>query len=92
MGAWQEGSKDLHGLLDILADAKARAVGLARGRDDFEWERALILSDYRRTLSTNAARSSSGCLLGQLARIGEGHRAAVCRRAWLGQTAGREAR
>ena len=82
MGAWQEGSKDLHGLLDLLADAKVSALGLARGREATEWERAMILSGYRRTLSTTAARASSGCLLGRLARVGEGHRAAAHRRAW----------
>ena len=47
-----------------------------------EWERAMILSGYRRVLSTTAARASSGCLLGRLARVGEGHRAAARRRAW----------
>ena len=82
MGAWQEGSKDLHDLLDLLADAKVQALGLARGREATEWERAMILSGYRRILSTTAARASSGCLLGRLSRIGDGHRAAARRRAW----------
>ena len=31
VGAWQEGSKDLHTLLDFLADTKVRKQGLARG-------------------------------------------------------------
>ena len=82
MGAWQEGSKDLHSLLDILADHKIHAMGLARGREASERERAQILSGYRRTLSTTAARASSGCLLGRLAKVGEGHRLAARRRAW----------
>ncbi len=47
-----------------------------------ERERAMILSCYRRTLSTTAARASSGCLLGRLAKVGESHRAAAKRRAW----------
>ena len=41
-----------------------------------------ILSGYRQILSTTAARASSGCLLGRLSRIGEGHKAAARRRAW----------
>jgi hypothetical protein len=82
MGSWQEGSKDLHGLLDILADSKVQVLGLARGREATERERAMILSGYRRILSTTAARASSGCLLGRLARVGEAHRAAAKRRAW----------
>ena len=38
MGAWQEGSKDLHSLLDILADNKVAMIGLARGREASEQE------------------------------------------------------
>ena len=32
VGAFQEGSKDLHALLGTLADSQLRAKGLARGR------------------------------------------------------------
>ena len=32
VGAFQEGSKDLHGLIETLADNKLRAMGLAQGR------------------------------------------------------------
>ena len=77
MGAWQEASKDLHNLLDVLADHKVAALGLARGREATENELAQMLSGYRRTLSTTAARANSGCLLGRLAKVGEAHR-----RAW----------
>ena len=79
MGAWQEASKDLHDLLDLLADHKVAALGLARGQEN---ERAQILSGYRRTLSTTAARANSGCLLGRLGKVGEAHRGAARRRAW----------
>ena len=33
MGAWQEGSMDLHELLEVLADNKVAVLGLARGRE-----------------------------------------------------------
>ena len=33
MGAWQEGSKDVHDLLETLADNKVAVLGLARGRE-----------------------------------------------------------
>ena len=82
MGAWQEGSRDLHSLLDTLADHKVAVLGLARGREASEQERAQILSGYRRTLSTTAARATSGCLLGRLAKVGESNRAAAKRRVW----------
>ena len=33
MESFQEGSKDIHYLLDILADSQLKAMGLARGRE-----------------------------------------------------------
>jgi hypothetical protein len=49
-GAFQEGSKDLHALLDTLVDSKLRAKGLARGGEGTEKERAILLSEFRREL------------------------------------------
>ena len=80
MGSWQEGTKDLHSLLDLLADLKVKRLGLARGRELSDRERARVLSDYRRILSVTAARASSGCLIGRLARFGPAFRAAAKRR------------
>ena len=81
-GSWQEASKDLHSFLNLLADSKVQALGLARGREATERERSQILSGYWWILSTTAARATSGCLLGRVARVGEAHRAAARRRAW----------
>ena len=83
MGSWQEGTKDLHSLLDLLADLKVKRLGLARGRELSDRERARVLSDYRRILSVTAARASSGCLIGRLARFGPAFRAAAKRREWV---------
>ena len=91
MGAWQEASKDLHNLLDVLADHKVAALGLARGREATENERAQILSGYRRTLSTTAARANSGCLLGRLAKVGEAHPQRGGKEKGVGPEGGREA-
>ena len=82
VGAFQEGSKDLHTLLDLLADSKLRAMGLARGREGTEQERAIILSGLRRRLSMAAAKANSACLLDRVGRVGEHHRQAAKRRAW----------
>ena len=82
MGAFQEGSQDLHKLIELLADNKASVLGLSRGREASDNERAQILSGYRRTLSTSSARASSGCLLGRIEKVGESHRMAAKRRAW----------
>ena len=82
VGSFQEGSKDLHALLEALADSKLRARGLARGREGSEWERSTILHDLRRELSLAAAKAVSACLLGKVAKLGEGNRQAAKRRAW----------
>ena len=82
VGSFQEGSKDLHALLEDLADSKLRARGLAMGREGSEWERSTILHDLRRELSLVSAKAVSACLLGKVAKLGEGHRQAAQRRAW----------
>ena len=83
MGTFQEGSKDLHSLLDLMADSKLRARGLARGMEGSEQERSIILLNLRRELSTAGAKAQSACLLGRVARLGEGHRQAAKRRVWV---------
>ena len=61
MGAFQEGSKYLNSLLEVLADSMLRVRGLARGREGSEWERSTILSDFRQGLSQpNFPRSCKG--------------------------------
>jgi hypothetical protein len=82
VGSFQEASKDLHHLLECLADSKLRARGLARGREGDEWERSVILNEFRRELSLVAAKAVSACLLGKVSKLGEGHRQAAKRRAW----------
>ena len=59
VGAYQEGSKDLHTLLETMADSQLRARGLARGREGTEHERAVILAGLRRVLSLAAAKANS---------------------------------
>ena len=83
MRTFQEGSNDLHALLETLADSKLRAKGLARGREGTDMERAIILSEFRRELSVTAGKANSACLIGRVARVGEGHRLAAKRRAWF---------
>ena len=70
MGTFQEGSKDLHSLLETLSDHKLRTRGLARGREGTERERAVILSEFRRELSVTGAKAQSACLIGRVARVG----------------------
>ena len=83
VGAFQEGSKDLHALLGTLADSQLRAKGLARGREGTDQERSIILAGLRRALSMAAAKANSACLLDRVSRVGEEHRQAARRRAWV---------
>ena len=83
VGAFQEGSKDLHALLEVMADCQLRARGLARGREGSEQERSIILAGLRRVLSMTAAKANSSCLLDRVSRVGEEHRQAAKRRAWV---------
>ena len=82
IGAFQEASKDIHALLDTLADSKIRSMGLARGREGTEQERAIILAGFRRELSMAGAKANSACLLERVTRLGEDQRQAAKRRAW----------
>ena len=77
VGAFQEGSKDLHTLLETLADSQLRARGLARGREGSNQERSIILAGLRRHLSMASAKAYSACLLDRVARVGEDHRLAA---------------
>ena len=56
IGTFQEGSKDLHALLEHLADSQIKAKVLARGRKGSEQERSVILAGFRRTLSMASAK------------------------------------
>ena len=58
VGSFQEASKDLHHLLECLADSKLKARGLARGREGDEWERSLILHEF----SLAAPKAVPACL------------------------------
>ena len=68
VGAWQEGSNDLHHLLDLLANLKVKGLGLGMGRELSSRVRVKIISNYRRLVSVTAARATSGCLMGRVAR------------------------
>ena len=66
-----------------MADSQLKAMGLARGREGSEQERSIILAGFRRKLSMASAKAYSACLLDRVARVGEAHRQAAKRTAWL---------
>ena len=57
MGAFEEGSKDLH-TLGTMTDSILSAMGLGREREGTEHKRSVLLAGYRRVLSTAAAKAS----------------------------------
>ena len=63
---------------------KLKAKGLARRRvGGSNHERSVILAGFRRELSMSSAKAYSACLLDRVARVGEEHRLAANRRAWM---------
>ena len=82
IGAFQEGSKDVHSLLEILADSQLKSIGLARGREGSSQEKSIVLAGLRRQLSLVSAKAYSACIMDRVSRLGEKHRQAAKRRAW----------
>ena len=82
VGAYGEGSEDLHRLTGIMAECRLKSQGLSRGRVGSDAELGVITGQIRRLLSTTAVRAQAMCLIGRLDKIGEGQRAAGKRRVY----------
>ncbi len=82
VGAFGEGSEDLHSLVQTLGESRLRAQGLAQGREGSDAELGVIIGQIRRTLSTTAVRAQALCLLSRLSHMGDGARMAAKRRGW----------
>ena len=82
VGAFGEGSEDLHTLVQIIAEARVTAMGLARGRPGTEAELGLVVGQVRRMLSTTSIRAQAERLLARMSWVGEGVGQAAKRRGW----------
>ena len=82
MGAFGEGSEDLHSLLQIMGESRLRAQGLARGMEGSAEELGVIVGQIRRKMSTASIRAIGNCLLSRLRMLGEGSKNAAKRRQW----------
>ena len=82
VGAFGEGSEDLHGLVQLLAESKVKAMGLSRGREGTEAELGMLVGQIRRMLSTVNVRAQAQCLLTRMNSIGGGVSPAAKRRKW----------
>ena len=84
VGAFGEGSDDLHALIHHLATSRVRVAGPQKGRRgqirSEEAELALTTSFLRRTLSSVGVRAQARLLLGRLEVIGPRAAAAAGRR------------
>ena len=84
VGAFGEGSDDLHSLIHHLAVSRGRVVGPQKGRRGQvrteDAELAITTSFLRRTLSVVGVRAQARLLLGRLEVIGPGAGAAAGRR------------
>ena len=84
VGAFGEGSEDLHSLIHHLAVSRVRMAGPQKGRRgqvrSEEAELALTTSFLRRSLSVVGVRAQAKLLLGRLEVIGPGAEAAAGRR------------
>ena len=84
VGAFGEGSDDLHALIHHLASSRVRVAGPQKGKRgqvrSEQAELALTTAFLRRTLSLVGVRSQARLLLGRLEVIGPGAAAAAGRR------------
>ena len=84
VGAFGEGSDDLHALIHHLASSRVRVAGPQKGKRgqvrSEEAELALTTAFLRRTLSLVGVRAQARLLLGRLEVIGPGAAAAAGRR------------
>ena len=83
VGAFAEGSEDLHELVQKLAESRVGAMGLRRGREASEKELGMVIGQIRRSLSTTCVRAQAQCLLSRLNYVGQGVTQATQRRKWI---------
>ena len=83
-GAWGEGSRDVHELVDVLAKSRLKAQMLEVGRHDegSNNELALVTGQIRRKLSETVVKSQVNCLLSRLHQVGPGNKQLAKKRQW----------
>ena len=83
VGAWGEGSEDLHSLVQTLGESRLLSQGLGCGEEGSGSELGVIIGQIRRTLSVSAVRAQAQCLLSRLGVLGQGPKMAAKRREWV---------
>ena len=80
MGQFNEVSDDVHMLLEQMADSRVNLVSRREGKQMSDQERAVVVGQLRRQLSTASIRAASLCLLDRVHQCGEGAALAAKRR------------
>ena len=80
VGRWGEGSRDLHSLVQGLAEARALHLARLNGVPTTAGTLATIIGSYRRILSCTFVRSQESCLLAWMGHLDGGARDAAVRR------------
>jgi hypothetical protein len=60
----------VHNVIEILATARLKKVGLQRGRPNSDQEQAIITSQLRRRISAATVRASFTLLLERMTQVG----------------------
>ena len=82
VGAFGEGSDDVHYLIQQLAENRASATGIRRGREASDAEIGILVGQIRRSLSTTFVKAQVQCLLSRMDCVGKGVAQAAKRRQW----------
>ena len=79
-GAWADGSKHLHSLLQSCAESRVEHLIRSTGRQEMEGQLSIIISQYRRRVSSCVVRSNAQCLISRVGVISPAARGAAQRR------------
>ena len=60
VGAFGEGSEDLHDLVQQMAESRATSMGLKRGREATDAEIGMAVGQIRRAINTTVVRAQAG--------------------------------
>ena len=84
-GAWGDSSKDLHALIQTCAESKVDHLCRSTSRPELESQLCVVVSQYRRLLSTTIVRAQAQCLISRIGVITPQARDAAKRREVAGR-------
>ena len=79
-GAWADGSRHLHDLIDTCVDSQVQHLIRSTGQMELEGQRSVLTGQFRRLVSVCVVRSQAKCLISRIGVISPEARAAAGRR------------